>query len=176
MRNKIILKLTLIIATIFLISKVSGQVGIINKTPNVNSVLDVSKGIDGMVLPWVTILPNSPKLGTIIFDATTASTPNFKYYNGSWNLLSGNGSLDLSVQNSLKTISTGIAIQAGSNSENMTIPKGALDLQSNNKALVLPIVTNPATSIINPTPGMIVFDTNDKMVKMFTGQVWEYYR
>ena len=152
------------------------QIGINTATPDASAVLDLSKATKGMVIPWVTTIPSTPKTGTLIFDATTSATPNFKYYNGSWITLSGNGSVNLTIQNSLTEIAGGIAITAGTTSDDVKSPKGALDLQSNNKALVLPQFASPQTKLVNPSAGTIVYDTTDKVVMMFTGTAWEYYK
>lgn len=152
------------------------QIGIDTATPDINAILDLSNARKGMVIPWVTTTPTTPKTGTLIFDATTSTSPNFKYYNGTWNTLSGNGTVNLTIQNTLNEISGGVAMTAGTTSENVTTPRGALDLQSSNKALILPQFPNPQTGLINPSPGTIVYDTTDKVIMMFTGSVWEYYK
>lgn len=160
----------------FITIESNAQVGIETDSPDVNSILDLSKAPKGLVIPWVTTLPTSPKRGTIIFDATKSNTPNFKYYNGAWVTLSGDGAVNLTIQNSYNEISGGVAISpANALVANLT-PNGALDLQSNSKALMLPVISSPQTNLVNPSSGTIVYDSTDKTLMMFTGQVWEYYK
>jgi len=41
---------------------------------------------------------------------------------------------------------------------------------------VLPKMASPHLNIINPAPGMIVYDTTAKLMTVFNGSVWTFWR
>jgi hypothetical protein len=49
---------------------------------------------------------------------------------------------------------------------------GYLVLESKTKGLVIPRMPNPETSIIDKREGMIVYDTNDFVLKLYNGTTW----
>jgi len=53
---------------------------------------------------------------------------------------------------------------------------GILVLEDKNKGMILPKVVNPHLNIINPAPGMIVFDPNTNQICVYNGAVWTYWR
>lgn len=53
---------------------------------------------------------------------------------------------------------------------------GVLVLESTNRALVLPHVTNPHLTVKSPYPGMMCYDTVKKAVAVFDGTVWNYWK
>ncbi len=58
--------------------------------------------------------------------------------------------------------------------ETSTVP-GALVLESTEKALILPKVTDPHITIKDPEPGMIVYDLNKKMLCVYNGYQWAFW-
>ncbi|MBP8060756.1 MAG: hypothetical protein KAY30_02865, partial [Cloacibacterium sp.] len=53
---------------------------------------------------------------------------------------------------------------------------GILVLADTNKAMIPPLVTDPATNIKNPAPGMMVYDSAKKLLAVYNGTVWSYWR
>ena len=53
---------------------------------------------------------------------------------------------------------------------------GILVLADTNKAMVLPKVASPHLNIVNPSPGMIVYDTTKKQLAVFNGTVWSFWK
>lgn len=49
---------------------------------------------------------------------------------------------------------------------------GSLVLESTNKGLVLTRIANPETAIGRPVEGMIVYDTVNKVIKLYNGSTW----
>ncbi|HRM13961.1 MAG TPA: hypothetical protein PLV47_13590, partial [Flavobacterium sp.] len=57
-----------------------------------------------------------------------------------------------------------------------TATPGILVLEDSNKAMVLPKVPSPHLNIINPEPGMMVYDTTTKQLAVFNGKVWSFWK
>lgn len=53
-----------------------------------------------------------------------------------------------------------------------TRKNGYLVLESKTKGFVIPMVENPETTIVPATEGMIVYDSNDFVIKLFNGTSW----
>ena len=58
----------------------------------------------------------------------------------------------------------------------LTATPGILVLEDTNKAMVLPKVASPHLNIVNPAPGMIVYDTFNKQLAVFNGTVWSFWK
>lgn len=129
--------------------------------------------------------------GTLIFDL---SDKNVKYRkDGAWfNLtnvtypvnvvradnstvtLSANNALDSSLQDD-KMESAGAKVAIGANSDSDTT-NGIMVLTDTNRAMVLPKVASPHLNIVNPTAGMMVFDTVRQQLAVFNGTVWSFWK
>ncbi|WP_279195775.1 hypothetical protein [Chryseobacterium indoltheticum] len=57
-----------------------------------------------------------------------------------------------------------------------TATPGILVLEDTNKAMILPRVASPHLNIINPAPGMMVYDTTAKQLAVFNGTVWSFWK
>ena len=129
--------------------------------------------------------------GTIIFDL---SDKNVKYRkDGSWfNLtnvtypvsvknpdnttttFTANNAVDSSIQDNKKENENArAAIGANANTDTTN---GILVLTDTNRAMVLPKVSSPHLNIINPAPGMMVFDTNKQQLAVYNGTVWSFWK
>ncbi len=129
--------------------------------------------------------------GTLIFDL---SDKNVKYRkDGAWfNLtdvtypvtvtradnstvvLSANNALDSALQDSRQE-SAEAKVAIGNNSGTDST-NGILVLTDSNRAMVLPKVASPHLNIINPTAGMMVFDTVKQQLAVFNGTVWSFWK
>lgn len=152
-------------------------IGTANAT-NSSVLLEFSTESKGIILPWVTnttgmTTPLTP--GTIIFDASDRKV---KFRRGGntpeWVDLTvaTNGVVDTTLQNGL-TENAGAGVILGA--ETSTAP-GALVLESTTQAMVLPKVHSPFNAIINPAPGMIVYDTQNKQLAVFNGTSWSFWK
>lgn len=176
--------LTIILTTIVTAS-LQSQVAIGKESVTNSTVsLEFGTGNKGLLLPWVSTVPGTPNAtytglgnpvdGTLIFDI---SDKKVKYRKaGDWFDLSidNSGVVDTSLQDSLdEKTSAKAAIGANSTSDNTS---GILVLTDTNKAMILPKVSEPHKNIINPPAGMLVYDTTNKMLAVFNGNVWTFWK
>jgi len=168
------MKKTVLITIIFVtLNCLHAQVGV--KRSNVSSVsaiLDFPTGsIKGIVLPAVTSAASvTPVNGMIIFDR---NDQRLKYYqNNAWVFISdtGNATRAPSPNPSADPAGKGVVI-SDTTKDNVV---GVLELRSNTKAMVLPKVANPHTSIPSPVAGTMVYDTVSQSVALFDGLVWNF--
>ncbi|REC46952.1 hypothetical protein [Chryseobacterium pennipullorum] len=160
----------------------SAQVAIgkqIVASPSVS--LDFGAANRGMILPWATSAAavTSVANGTMIYDLSDKKIK--VKYNAGWK--------DLSIDASGTTIDPvtsvdGVTIQnsateTGSAKVAVGTPTsvpGVLVLEDTNKAMVLPKASSPHLNIINPAPGMMVYDTNSKLLAVYNGKVWTFWK
>ena len=167
--KKLIFTLVLICTTGTLLA----QVGIKRKdVSSVSTILDFPlNGTEGIVLPAVTnVTAVTPANGMILFDR---ADQRLKYYqNGAWVFLSDAGDRTKAPTPNPATDNpnTGVVI-SDSTKDNVA---GVLELRSATKAMVLPKVANPHTTIPSPVAGTMVYDTVSQSVALFDGLVWNY--
>lgn len=132
----------------------------------------------GLILPWVTSENDiiNPVDGTVIFDTSDTKV---KYLAaGAWIGLNADPNLvtpvtiDTSLQDT-KTENTNAMVRIGTNVDPDV--DGILVLSDTNKAMVLPKVASPHLNVVNPAPGMIVYDTTSRLVAVFTGDALEFW-
>lgn len=154
-------------------------------------ISDPTNGHKGLLLPWVSTVvgtPNasytgvlSPVEGTMIYDVSDHKVK-VKYVAG-WK--------DLSVDTSGTTVDPltsvdGMVIQnafAEDPSARVSIGTGVpsqvsgiLVLEDADKAMVLPKAASPHLNIVNPAPGLMVYDTVKKQLAVFNGKVWTFWK
>ncbi len=124
----------------------------------------------GLILPYVEQKANITENGTLIFDMLDKKVKYLK--NNAW--------FDLSVNSSGK-VDPGLEI-GGTEVQNakvsigkQTAVDGVLVLEDADKAMVLPRVAEPHLNIINPSAGMIVYDTTNKLLAVYNGTVWSFW-
>lgn len=130
----------------------------------------------GLILPYVKALPTNVTEGTIVLDATDPAKARVKYFNGTWQDLSGQ---DGQVTNELTTQATtpessDSKVIIGSDTASAD---GVLVLESQTKAMILPLVGS-TDDIPKPSPGMIVFvnRSGGKRLAIFNGNAWSYWK
>lgn len=142
----------------------------------------------GIILPYVRTLPAGIEVctGTFVLDASNPSKAKVKYYNGIINATNPDGWFDLSSDNEADVTSAllhqPLAVNENSNSKvvigaaNSTNP-GALVLESDTKAMVLPMIES-TDQIIDPAPGMLVYinKTGAKRLAVYNGKAWTYWK
>ncbi|MDF2832350.1 hypothetical protein [Chryseobacterium indoltheticum] len=184
--NKIILVKRMLYAMAFLScgTLVYAQVAI-GKGSVQNSSISLEFGNEnrGMVLPWVTSAGDVAGAveGTVVYDLSDHKVK-VKIASG-WKDLSvdltgttidpHNSTVDLAtIQNDVTTENTDAAVRIGT----PTATPGILVLEDANKAMILPRVASPHLNIINPAPGMMVYDTVAKQLAVFNGTVWSFWK
>jgi hypothetical protein len=196
-KNNLIMKLLFSIIALFLYSTAFSQVIIGNAVGTVPAgqktsvLLEFAAGQNkGIVLPYLRTLPSGIGLteGTIILDARDATKAKIKYYNGVTDMQSSDGWFDLSNGNAAD-ISTVIATQPTSATvtedlaakviigADSTSADGVLVLESDSKAMVLPMV-NSTDDIPDPAPGMMVYINKEgaKRLAVYNGSMWTFWK
>lgn len=173
--------LAIIIFSVFSMT-VFSQVAIGKSSVSTNSVsLEFGDQHRGLLLPWVDKTDDvvGAVNGTMVYTLNDKKVK-VKYASG-WK--------DLSVNTEGTTIDPvtfvdGAAIQ-NTTDENSTAKvsigtpsstPGILVLEDTDKAMILPKVADPNRNIVNPSPGMMVYDTTKKLLAVFNGSVWSYWR
>ena len=158
---------------------------------NTSVSLEFGTGNKGIILPWATIstgvsLPASGnKSGTFILDVNDKKVKLSKN-DGTWfdltvhNLEKPAIGGNIAINNALQTNAafpekTDAKTMIGGNPTTDSTP-GILVLADTNKAMIPPLVTDPATNIKNPAPGMMVYDSAKKLLAVYNGTVWSYWR
>lgn len=158
---------------------------------NTSVSLEFGTGNKGIILPWATIstgvsLPASGnKSGTFILDVNDKKVKLSKN-DGTWfdltvhNLEKPATGGNIAINNALQTNAafpekTDAKTMIGGNPTTDSTP-GILVLADTNKAMIPPLVTDPATNIKNPAPGMMVYDSAKKLLAVYNGTVWSYWR
>lgn len=168
-----------ILITLFMVvvaTAANAQIAIGKESVTNSSVsLEFGDGNKGLLLPWV----NSANAvtgavdGTLIFDTADKKV---KYRrNNTWFDLSrdNSGVVDTGLQTPLnENLNAKVAI--GVNGATDTTP-GILVLTDTNKAMILPKVSLPQNNIINPSPGMMVYDPTAKQLAVYNGNVWSFW-
>ena len=136
--------------------------------------LEFGNEMGGLVLPYVEEGNAAGAVaGTLIMDSAANAV---KYFDGtSWIDLSGGAAKTNTVANITGgTESAAAKVIIGENQEDPA--PGVLVLSDTNKAMVLPHVANPHTSIVNPAAGMMVYDSANKMLAVFNGTQWSFWK
>lgn len=137
---------------------------------------DNADNAKGIILPWVTSIGavTGAVDGTMVYN-TSDKKVYVKYASG-WKDLSvdATGIVDTSLQDSLTDLDTA-KVLIGGDPKTDTTP-GILVLADTDKAMVLPKVASPHLTIINPSPGMMAYDTVKKQLAVFNGTVWSFWK
>ncbi|RKS97444.1 hypothetical protein [Chryseobacterium defluvii] len=138
--------------------------------------LEFADGNRGLILPWVTSAASVTGAvdGTVIYDIADRKVKYLR--SGIWVDLSidTTGVVNTVLQNS-KTERTNSKVIIGSDGSTNTTP-GILILADNDKAMVLPKMDNPHINIINPTAGMMAYDTANHQLAIYNGSVWSFWK
>lgn len=177
MKNNIFIVAFTLLSGIFFAQVAIGKTAV--SSPSVS--LEFGTANRGIILPWVTSAASVTGAvnGTMIYDLTDKKVK--IRYASAWK--------DLSVNTTGTTVDplTGVngeliettAIE-NTNAKmavgTLTSTPGILVLEDSNKAMVLPKVASPHLNIINPAPGMMVYDTANKQLAVFNGRVWSFWR
>ena len=130
----------------------------------------------GIILPWVTSTAavTGAVNGTLVYNI--ADRKIYVKYASGWRDLSVDttGTVTTTLQDALSDLDTAKVLIGGDPSTDTT--PGILVLADTNKAMVLPKVASPHLNIVNPSPGMMVYDTTSKQLAVFNGTVWSFWK
>lgn len=164
---------------VFSIHNTFAQIGIGTTIFTNNSVLlEFSNQAKGIIVPQVTSFDNAVG-GTFVFDFTDkvlkVKEEKNQGVNGNWTKLTDNSKpgVSHSFSNAGNDVSGNNGVVIGSLTSNKP---GALVLESSTKAMVLPKVNNPHTSLIGAIAGTIVFDTASNTLAVYDGANWSYWK
>lgn len=135
---------------------------------------DSANNARGLILPAVesvSAVLSEENNGTFVFDKTDKTVK--VYQNNQWSLLSDEGSLIGLVVNTSDENTSDQGVIIGSDSSNA---EGVLVLESADKAMILPRIANPHTTVKSPYAGMMCYDTVSKSLAVFDGSVWNYWK
>lgn len=171
------MKNTIITALLLFSAMASCQVAIGKSTVSNSSVsLEFATGNRGLILPWVTSAASviGAVDGTMVYDITDKKVKYRKA--GVWIDISvdATGVVSTLLQDS-KTELLSAKVAIGSNPVADNTP-GILVLTDTNKAIVLPKMASPHLNIINPSAGMIAYDTTAHQLAVFNGTVWSFWK
>lgn len=143
---------------------------------NASISLEFGNANKGILLPWVTSAASVSGAvdGTVIYDT---SDKKVKYRKASsWFDLSinNNGSVDTSLQDTL-TENSDAKVAIGASGATDKTP-GILVLTDTDRAMILPKVASPHLNIINPSAGMMAYDTTAKQLAVYNGTVWSFWK
>lgn len=158
---------------------------------NTSVSLEFGTGNKGIILPWannstgVSLPASGNKSGTFILDVNDKKVKLSKN-DGTWfdltvhNIEKPATGGNIAINNTLQTNAafpekTDAKTMIGGNPTTDSTP-GILVLADTNKAMIPPLVTDPATNIKNPAPGMMVYDSAKKLLAVYNGTVWSYWR
>ena len=150
------------------------------KTTVTNSSVSLEFGSEerGIILPYVAspdALAAVP--GTFIMDPQD-KVMKVKLGNGSWQDLTGNAAKTQSLINPFDTYIEQPSAKSiiGPTTVSQAQVAGILILSDPNKAMILPQVPSPHLNIKNPAAGMMVYDTNNKILAVFNGTQWSFWQ
>ena len=151
------------------------QLGIDMITPHEQAILDFPAGQNkGIILPMVSTLPtaNANNNGTFVLDLNNGKIRIVE--NGAWrDLTKGNAAVNVTNFPVNTSDDTGDGVIIGSTSSSAS---GVLVLESTDKGLMLPKVTNAHTDIKSPYPGLMCYDTTKAAVAIYDGTGWFYWK
>ncbi|MDR6466148.1 hypothetical protein [Chryseobacterium sediminis] len=173
-----------IIVTFAFSISVFSQIAIGKSSVSSKSVsLEFGDANKGVVLPWVNSSSSVSGVvdGTMIYDITDHKVK-VKYTAG-WKDLSVNttgttvdpltGTDGAASQNTLIEYA-GARVGIGTGTPSLV--SGVLVLEDSNRAMVLPKTASPHLNIVNPAPGLMVYDTVKKQLALFNGNVWTFWK
>lgn len=170
------------IALVFVSISTSAQIAIGGKQTITNNSVSLEFNNTenrGLILPYVETKTGITEGGTIIFDVTDHKVKYLKE-GTTWVNLSDDdntaatmGVADISIQTT-KIEKTDAKTAMGANATSDSTP-GILVLTAADKAMILPKVASPHLNIINPAPGLMVYDTVKKQLAVYNGKVWSFW-
>lgn len=164
-------KIISIIAILY-VGLASAQIAIEKAQVDGSGLLDFpANTTKGILLPIVETLPTDASPGTLLMDKNDKIIK--MNVESVWVPLSDQGAVTGAVFNTNAEIPGQNRIIMGSDA---TTAPGVLVLESSDKALILPKISEPHINVKNPYPGMMCYDTVSKTMAVFDGLKWNYWK
>ncbi|MDY3548441.1 hypothetical protein PG291_07490 [Riemerella anatipestifer] len=129
----------------------------------------------GIVLPWVNSATtmNNAVSGTLVLDVTDRKVK--VKLNTGWQEVTpaSTGFINTTLQDGIQDKTTTGAVIGG---DSNTSTPGVLVLEDASKAMQLPMVASPHLNIVKPAPGMLAYDTVSKLVCIYNGSEWAFWK
>lgn len=152
--------------------------GIQTSVTNNSVSLEFGNESRGIILPYVaeTAAANAVA-GTFIMDPADRAVK-LKLADGTWQNLTGAAAKVNNLSNAPATGQDHATAQViiGSSNPPQSIVPGILVLADTNKAMILPKVNSPHLNIKNPAAGMLVYDAAEKMLAVYNGTQWSFWK
>ena len=175
--KKIIFSITFCSLATFASAQVAIGKESINGTSTILDFNNTSDNFRGIILPTVentskSLASTTPENnGTFLFDKSDKKLK--MYENDAWIELSGEGDDSNLLVNTTDENYQEQGVIIGSGASNA---KGVLVLEATDKAVILPKIANPHTTVKSPYAGMMCYDTASKTLAVFNGSVWNYWK
>lgn len=131
----------------------------------------------GLLLPYVTDKTGITENGTVLFDTSDNKVKYLKDTNTWFDLsVDTTGTADLSIQASDRAEQPGAKVCISTSAGGTDTTKGILVLADSDKAMVLPKSASPHLNIIEPSAGILVYDTVKKQLAVYNGTVWTFWK
>ncbi|MDO5614640.1 MAG: hypothetical protein Q4G16_00495 [Cruoricaptor ignavus] len=170
--NKIIISLSILISSIAFSQVIIGS----GKTAlSGNSVsLEFGNENKGLILPWVNDISSITNAanGTMALDITTRMVK-VKLNNEWMELSKASTSLINTTLQDPYSDKENAKVSIG---EKIIETPGILVLEDENKAMILPSLESPHLNIIKPSAGMIAYDTKTKLLCVYNGTEWAFWK
>lgn len=141
-----------------------------------SAILDFSVENKGIVLPRVLSI-DANTAGTLYYDTTAKKVFLKTNATNPFDLSVEAATIDLSSYiSSMQALVESPNINGAIIGANSSDAKGVLVLEDNTKAMILPKVASPHTAIINPEPGTIVYDSTKKLLSVYNGTQWSFWK
>ena len=167
---------------------IGDKVGTVPAGQKQSVLLEFEQGKNkGIILPYVRTMPSGIGFveGTIVLDATTPTKARVKYYNGlitsdspdGWVDLSSGHDADITAEMGIQPTVTEDATAKVIIGDSSGAANGVLVLESDSKAMVLPMVED-TDDVPDPAPGMMVYinKAGAKRLAVYNGGGWTYWK
>jgi hypothetical protein len=173
------IKKALTVSVFLMITLIQAQIGISRENVANGSVSLQFSDIEnkGLLLPYVTDKTGITENGTILFDTSDNKVKYLKDTDTWFDLsIDTTGMADLSIQAIDRGEQPGAKVCISTTAGGTDTTKGILVLADNDKAMILPKVENPHLNIIEPSAGMMAYDTVKKLLAVYNGKVWTFWK
>lgn len=136
-----------------------------------NDVVETTGVAKGIILPIVETIDSNTEQGTIYLDATNDKV----VYQSETATVEMTPAAEVDLTSpALSDVSKGAVIRDGSIDLNTDTAPAVLKLSSDNKALLLPHVSNTDT-VVSPEPGTLVYEEDSHSLAIFNGTNWSFW-
>ncbi|MDP9959602.1 hypothetical protein [Chryseobacterium lathyri] len=173
------IKNIIVISSFLMTVSLQAQIGISTESVSNGSVsLEFGNNENkGLLLPYVTDKTGITENGTVLFDTTDHKVKYLKDTNTWFDLsIDSSGTADLSIQDTDREEQPGAKVCISTTAGGTDTTKGILVLADADKAMILPKVASPHLNIINPSAGMLAYDTVKKQLAVYNGTVWTFWK